>query len=57
MGKVDIGQLTKELRGLERHQMLFKALKSELIKLGYWKNKRRGDPVKGFREMKNKKED
>jgi len=50
MGKIDIGQLTKELKQLERHQVLYRVLKRELSTLGYWKNRQRGDPVKGYKE-------
>ncbi|HUW45602.1 MAG TPA: hypothetical protein VMW50_07370 [Dehalococcoidia bacterium] len=44
MAKIDINQLTKELRKLERHQRLYRVLKKELSALGYWKNRQRGKP-------------
>jgi hypothetical protein len=50
MSGVDIEQLTKEIKRLERHQVLYKVLKRELSLLGYWKNRQRGDPAKGYQE-------
>jgi hypothetical protein len=54
MSKVDLEQLTFEIRHLHRSQVLFKVLKKELSKLGYWKNKKRGNPAKGYRERGKK---
>jgi len=42
VSKVNLIQLSFEIRGLERHQSLYRVLKSELSRLGYWKNKKRG---------------
>ena len=50
MGKVNIEQLVREIRQLERHQLLYRMLKRELTLLGYWRNRPRGDPAKGYRE-------
>ena len=50
MSRVNIDQLVKEIRQLERHQTLYKVLKRELSLLGYWKNRQRGDPAKGYKE-------
>jgi len=50
MSKIDLEELAKEIRDLERHQMLYKVLKMELKLLGYWKNRQRGDPAKGYKE-------
>jgi len=50
MSRVNIEQLTKEIRQLERHQLLYQILKRELSLLGYWKNKPRGNPAKGYKE-------
>jgi protein-L-isoaspartate O-methyltransferase len=54
MSRVDLEQLAKEISQLERHQELFKVLKKELSSLGYWKNRQRGDPAKGYRERGRK---
>ena len=48
MPKVDLEQLRREIRQLNRHQALYKVLKDELGQLGHWKLKARGDPVKAF---------
>jgi len=50
MTEINIEQLTKELQNLKRHQELYRVVKRELLALGYWKNKKRGDPAKGYRE-------
>ena len=50
MSRVDIEQLIKEIRQLHRSQLLYRVLKRELSLLGYWKNKPRGDPAKGYKE-------
>ena len=50
MSKIDLEQLIKEIGQLERHQLLYQILKRELSQLGYWRNRQRGDPVKGYQE-------
>ncbi len=45
-------QLEKDLKTLEYHQRLFKLLKVELDNLGYWQNRPRGNPSKGYKAMK-----
>jgi hypothetical protein len=37
-----------------RGEPLYKTLKSELMSLGYWRNRERGNPVKGYQAMKDK---
>lgn len=54
MSRLDLKQLIIELRQLERHQILYRILKTELTKLGFWKNKPRGNPSKGYK-MKGSK--
>ena len=46
--KIDIEQLRKEIRELNRTKILYRVLKDELSLLGYWKNKERGDPMKAY---------
>ena len=46
--KIDLEQLRKEIRELNRSKILYKVLKDELSKRGYWKNQKRGDPVKAY---------
>ncbi len=50
-------QLENELSNITpdfRHTELYKLLKERLSYLGYWKNKERGDPQKGFAKMQEK---
>lgn len=46
--KIDLEQLRKEIRELNRTKTLYRVLKEELRRLGYWKNQGRGDPIKAF---------
>ena len=55
MSKIDLEQLAKEIRGLDRRQELYRVLKEELTKRGYWKQRARGNPAKGYRAMKSRK--
>lgn len=52
MTKIDLTQLIKEIRHLERHQKLYRILRDELMKLGRWRIKPRGNPSKGYKRMK-----
>ena len=54
MSKVDLEQLSKELGQMKRHQALYKVLKVGLTKQGYWKQRARGNPAKGYRAMKSR---
>jgi len=42
--KIDMGQLAVEIQNLKQTQILYKVLKTELTKLGHWKNLKRGKP-------------
>ena len=56
MSKIDIDQLRLEIRGMNRWNVLYKALKQELSALNYWKDRPRGDPSAGGKKsMANKK--
>lgn len=48
MSRVDLVQLAKEIRNLERHQKLYRILKDELSCIGHWKKKARGNPMKAY---------
>jgi len=59
MSKVNLYQLTEEIRELGekvnyRQYDLFKVLKRELSPLGFWRNRPRGNPAKGYEAMKKK---
>ena len=47
--KIDLDQLRLEIRELNRTKVLYRVLKEELTKLGYWKLRARGDPVKAYK--------
>ena len=55
MSKIDLEQLRIELRSLNNRQQLFKVLREELTKLGWWKARKRGNPVKGYKAMMEKR--
>lgn len=46
--KLDFVQLREEIRLLNNRKELYRLLKEELGKLGHWKQKARGDPVKAY---------
>ncbi len=48
--------LRQSIRTMTRHSPIHKVLKEELTALGYWKNKPRGNPKKGY-EMGGKKDE
>lgn len=48
MTKIDLAQLRNEIRQLERHQILYRVLREELSKIGHWKMKPRGNPMKAY---------
>ena len=47
--RVDLEQLAREIRTLNRNHKLYRLLKLELGNRGWWKNKERGNPQKGYR--------
>ena len=53
--KLNMIQLAEDIKTMEYWHPLFKTLKAELSKLGYWRNKSRGNPKKGWEEYQKKK--
>ena len=47
--QVFIDRVIKEMRIMKPRTKLYKALKTELLALGYWKNKSRGNPQAGYK--------
>ena len=47
-------RLRGEIKRMTRKSLLFSLLKEELGKLGYWKNKARGNPAKGYTKSSHK---
>lgn len=52
--KVDLEQLAREIRVMNIRNKLYRLLKLELSRRGWWKQKRRGDPKKGYRISRKK---
>ena len=42
-----LDELRRDLLSLDRHSTLYKTLKEELSRLGYWKNRARGNARAG----------
>jgi len=49
---LDYKALQLKLKALTPRKRLYKLLKTELTKLGYWRNRPRGNPKKAFKAMK-----
>jgi len=54
MKQMDLKLLSESIRGMKTYSPIYKVLKAELSLLGYWRNKPRGNPAKGFQVMKGK---
>jgi hypothetical protein len=52
MTKIDTTQLSKEIKNIKYHQKLWRVLKYEIGLLGYWRNKPRGNPSKGYKKSR-----
>lgn len=48
--QVDLEQLKQEIPQLNPDKQLYKILKDGLSKLGYWRQRQRGDPKRGFKK-------
>jgi hypothetical protein len=47
---IDLTKLREEIRTMQYWEPLYKLLKEELSKKGYWQNLPRGNPSKGFKK-------
>ena len=54
--KIDLDALRDEIRTMQRWSPLYKLLKQELGARGFWKNRKRGDPQKGYRKGMGKEQ-
>lgn len=54
MTKIDLEQLRQEIRKLNRHQKLYQILRDELDRIGHWKLKGRGNPMKAYQARRQK---
>ncbi len=50
-------ELRLAIGAMSPRSKLYKVLKEELTARGYWQNKPRGNPSKGYQAMKSKKVD
>lgn len=51
---VFLDKLRSEIAGMTRKSRIFSLLKEELGAIGYWKNKARGNPAKGYAKSSHK---
>ena len=52
MTKINLEQLSQEIRVMNRTHALYRVLRDELKLLGFWKYRKRGDPSKGYKAMR-----
>ncbi len=52
---MDMVELAEAIRRMNRQSGLYKVLKRELTALGYWQNKPRGNPKKGYQAYVKRK--
>jgi hypothetical protein len=52
---INYPELREKIQKMTRDTLIYKLLKEELSVLGYWKNKSRGDPRKGYEVSKDKR--
>ena len=55
--KLDYDRLILEIRNLNQRKKLFSILKTELTKLGYWRNRKRGNPKLGYAKSRHNEKD
>ncbi len=53
--RIDLEQLAKEIKTMNRTHALYRVLRDELKKLGFWRYHQRGDPSKGYKVMKERR--
>jgi hypothetical protein len=46
---INLKELQIALRGMTPQQKIYKVVKTELLQLGHWKNRKRGKPNPNFR--------
>lgn len=54
--KIDLQQLTQEIRTMNSRKQIYQIIKRELKVQGHWKDRGRGNPSKGYKAMKDKKQ-
>ena len=56
MTHINLKQLTEEIRTMNRQNALYRVLRDELTALGFWRQRPRGNPSKGYAAMKEKQQ-
>ena len=51
---IDLDELREEIKEMRYWHPLFRVLKEELEKQGYWKNRSRGNPRLGYEVMNDR---
>ena len=51
---INLERLREEIRVMTRSHLIYKVLKEELSRLGFWKSKPRGNPKKGYQVSKGR---
>lgn len=54
---LDYDLLREKIRSMHRHSPIFRILKEELSRLGYWKNKPRGNPKAGYEASRKERQE
>lgn len=55
MSKVDLIQLAKEIRVMNRQNALYRVLRDELKTRGFWRWHKRGDSALGYKIMRERR--
>lgn len=53
--EIDLEQLAIEIRHMHRGKAIYRVLRDELSKLGFWKRKPRGNPALGLKTARENK--
>jgi hypothetical protein len=53
---LNLDELKREIQDMNSRRKIYKILRAELRKAGYWRNKPRGNPKKGLEIAKKNKE-
>ena len=54
---MDYDELRYKIRKMSRRSKVYRVLKEELMVLGYWKLKARGNPAKGYEVMVRRRDE
>ena len=49
---IDLIELKQAIKNMTRQQAIYRVIRDELKKQDHWKQKSRGDPLKGYEKVK-----